>query len=112
MSSFVYLYLSLLYFLTILGLGVVGFCMCTLPRIHYHVLLASTAAVGASAFVLGIDCFTTANLKEVRIFLDKRINLRGFSSDGVHSSFMCGILDSTRCSRNSRQMASSFRYHR
>lgn len=46
-------------------LAVVGFCLCTLPKIHYQVLLVSTAAVGASAFVLGIDCFTTANLKEV-----------------------------------------------
>ncbi|KAL5535599.1 hypothetical protein ACEPAF_3693 [Sanghuangporus sanghuang] len=47
-----------------IGLAVAGFCLCTLPKIHYHVLLASTAAVGASAFVLGIDCYTTANLKE------------------------------------------------
>ena len=54
------------------GLAVVGFCLCTLPKIHYQVLLISTAAVGASAFVLGIDCFTTANLKEVRcsLFID------------------------------------------
>lgn len=52
-------------YLLISGLGVAGFCLCTLPKLHYHVLLASTAAVGASAFVLGIDCFTTAGLKEV-----------------------------------------------
>ncbi|KAH8120443.1 hypothetical protein DFH11DRAFT_1685736 [Phellopilus nigrolimitatus] len=51
-----------------IGLGVVGFCVCTLPKVHYHVLLASTAAVGASAFVLGIDCFTTANLKEFYVW--------------------------------------------
>ncbi|KLO09329.1 hypothetical protein SCHPADRAFT_943720 [Schizopora paradoxa] len=51
-----------------IGLGVVGFCLCTLPKIHYHVLLVSTAAVGATAFVLGIDCFTTANLKEFYIW--------------------------------------------
>ena len=49
----------------LLGLGVVGFCLCTVPRLHYPVLLASTAVVGATAFVLGIDCFTTAGLKEV-----------------------------------------------
>ena len=29
-------------------------------------LLISTAAVGATAFILGLDCYTTANLKEVR----------------------------------------------
>lgn len=54
-------------FVVPLVLAVVGFCLCTVPKIHYHVLLASTAAVGATAFVLGIDCFTTANLKEVRL---------------------------------------------
>lgn len=47
-----------------IGLAAVGFCLCTLPKLHYHVLLFSTAAVGATAFVLGIDCFSTANLKE------------------------------------------------
>lgn len=34
-------------------------------QIHYHVLLASTAVVGATSFMLGVDCFTTAGLKEV-----------------------------------------------
>lgn len=38
------------------------------PKLHYHVLLSSTAAVGASAFVLGIDCFTTAGLKEFYVW--------------------------------------------
>lgn len=47
------------------ALGVVGFVVCTLPKIHYHVLLTSTALVGATAFILGVDCFTTAGLKEV-----------------------------------------------
>ncbi|KAI5123774.1 hypothetical protein M0805_000363 [Coniferiporia weirii] len=51
-----------------IGLGVIGFCLCTFPKIHYHMLLASTAAVGASAFILGIDCFTTAGLKEFYIW--------------------------------------------
>lgn len=35
-------------------------------QIHYHILLISTAFVGSSAFILGVDCFTTAGLKEVR----------------------------------------------
>ena len=34
-------------------------------QIHYHILLISTAFVGASSFILGVDCFTTAGLKEV-----------------------------------------------
>jgi hypothetical protein len=37
----------------------------TIHQIHYHVLLISTAFVGASALMLGIDCFTTAGVKEV-----------------------------------------------
>lgn len=36
-------------------------------KIHYHILLISTAFVGASAFMLGVDCFTTAGLKEVSL---------------------------------------------
>ncbi|TRM66453.1 hypothetical protein BD626DRAFT_614156 [Schizophyllum amplum] len=51
-----------------IGAGVVGFVLCTIPKIHYHVLLVSTAFVGASAFMLGIDCFTTANLKEFYVW--------------------------------------------
>ncbi len=49
----------------ILGSAVVGFVLCTLPSIHYHVLLAATACFGATAFILGVDCYTTAGLKEV-----------------------------------------------
>lgn len=51
-----------------IGCGVVGFALCTIPRIHYHVLLVSTAIVGSSSFILGVDCFTTAGLKEFYIW--------------------------------------------
>lgn len=51
--------------------GVVGFVLCTIPKLHWHVLLVSTAIVGASAFMLGVDCFTTAGLKEVSIRTSK-----------------------------------------
>ncbi|KII93856.1 hypothetical protein PLICRDRAFT_171561 [Plicaturopsis crispa FD-325 SS-3] len=51
-----------------MALALVGFVMCTIPKIHYHVLLVSTAFVGASSFMLGIDCFTTAGLKEFYIW--------------------------------------------
>lgn len=50
---------------SILGVGVVGFCICTIPKIHYHVMLVSTAFVGATAVMLGVDCYTAAGLKEV-----------------------------------------------
>ncbi|KAJ7932508.1 hypothetical protein B0H13DRAFT_1955734 [Mycena leptocephala] len=51
-----------------IGCGVVGFVLCTIPKIHYHILLISTAMVGSSAFMLGVDCFTTAGLKEFYIW--------------------------------------------
>jgi len=47
------------------GSAVIGFVLCTLPSIHYHVLLAATACFGATALILGVDCYTTAGLKEV-----------------------------------------------
>lgn len=47
--------------------SVIGFVLCTIPKLHWHVLLVSTAFVGSSAFMLGVDCFTTAGLKEVKI---------------------------------------------
>lgn len=50
---------------SIVGVGVVGFCICTIPKIHYQVILVSTAFVGATAFMLGVDCYTAAGLKEV-----------------------------------------------
>ncbi|KAJ7487482.1 hypothetical protein B0H11DRAFT_2013559 [Mycena galericulata] len=51
-----------------IGCGVVGFVLCTIPKIHYHILLISTAIVGSSAFMLGVDCFTTAGLKEFYVW--------------------------------------------
>lgn len=48
-----------------LALAVVGFVLCTIPKLHLYVLLFSTAFVGSTAFVLGVDCYTTAGLKEV-----------------------------------------------
>jgi hypothetical protein len=46
--------------------AVVGFVLCTFPKIHYHVILVSTAIVGATSIMLGVDCYSTAGLKEVR----------------------------------------------
>ncbi|KAF5375150.1 hypothetical protein D9758_000386 [Tetrapyrgos nigripes] len=50
------------------GCAVVGFVLCTIPKIHYHILLISTAIVGSTALILGVDCFTTANLKEFYVW--------------------------------------------
>jgi Domain of unknown function (DUF4203) len=47
--------------------SVIGFVVCTIPKIHYQVLLVATAFVGATAVVLGADCFSTAGLKEVSL---------------------------------------------
>ena len=62
------------------GSAVVGFVLCTIPKLHYYIILLSTAFVGASSFMLGVDCFTTAGLKEVSwpslcAFLTHRLTL-------------------------------------
>lgn len=44
--------------------AVIGFVLCTIPKIHYQVLLVATAIVGSTAVILGVDCFSTAGLKE------------------------------------------------
>ncbi|KAF9244596.1 hypothetical protein BU15DRAFT_85976 [Melanogaster broomeanus] len=54
--------------------GVVAFVLCTIPKLHWHMLLLATAFVGSSAFILGVDCYSTAGLKEFYVW-----NL-GFSS--------------------------------
>ncbi|KAI0375299.1 hypothetical protein BV20DRAFT_261994 [Pilatotrama ljubarskyi] len=51
-----------------IAISVVGFVLCTIPKLHYYVVLMSTAFVGASAFMLGVDCFTTAGLKEFYVW--------------------------------------------
>ena len=51
----------------------IGFILCTIPKLHYYVILMATAFVGASSFILGVDCFTTAGLKEVRQICDDSI---------------------------------------
>ncbi|KAI6047725.1 hypothetical protein EDC04DRAFT_15946 [Pisolithus marmoratus] len=48
--------------------GVVGFVLCTIPKIHWHILLLATAFVGSSVFMLGVDCYTTAGLKEFYVW--------------------------------------------
>ncbi|KIK70876.1 hypothetical protein GYMLUDRAFT_149098 [Collybiopsis luxurians FD-317 M1] len=67
-----------------IGSAVVGFVLCTIPKIHYHVLLISTAIVGASAFMLGVDCFTTAGLKEFYVWnIGFRSLFTRFTSQGI-----------------------------
>ncbi|KAI0639700.1 hypothetical protein C8Q77DRAFT_1045482 [Trametes polyzona] len=51
-----------------IAISVVGFVLCTIPKLHYYVMLMSTAFVGATAFMLGVDCFTTAGLKEFYVW--------------------------------------------
>ncbi|KAF9474089.1 hypothetical protein BDN70DRAFT_816276 [Pholiota conissans] len=64
--------------------GVIGFSLSTIPKIHYHVLLISTAFVGATSFMLGVDCFTTAGLKEFYIWnLGFRSLFPKFTNNGI-----------------------------
>lgn len=52
-----------------LACAVIGWVLCTIPKLHYYILLLSTAMVGATSLLLGIDCYTTAGLKEVCPYL-------------------------------------------
>lgn len=56
-------------YILILGCVVVGFVSATVPALSLHVTLFSTAAMGAAAVVLGIDCFTTGGLKEFWLYI-------------------------------------------
>lgn len=48
----------------------------SLPKLlEPHMMLVSTAWIGAMAFTLGVDCYTRAGLKEVRI--DSGLSRRG-----------------------------------
>jgi len=47
------------------SLTVVAFLAALVPLLHDHMVLASTVWIGATAVVLGIDCYTRAGLKEV-----------------------------------------------
>lgn len=48
------------------GFTVLALLAAMTPRLHEFVILGSSAWVGATAFTLGVDCFTRAGLKEVR----------------------------------------------
>ncbi|KAG8914118.1 hypothetical protein FRC01_004217 [Tulasnella sp. 417] len=50
------------------AIGMIGFVACTFPKTHYPTMLISTAIVGATSFILGVDCFTTAGLKEFYVW--------------------------------------------
>ncbi|KAA1107046.1 hypothetical protein PGTUg99_026953 [Puccinia graminis f. sp. tritici] len=47
----------------------IGFVLATIPLLTIHVTLFATAAMGAAAVVLGIDCFTTGGLKEFWLYI-------------------------------------------
>lgn len=50
------------------GCSVIGFISGLFESWHAHVLLVATAWIGATAFTLGIDCFSRAGLKEFYIY--------------------------------------------
>lgn len=67
-----------------IGCAVIGFVLSTIPKVHYHILLISTAFVGASALMLGIDCYTTAGLKEFYVWnLGFRSLFPKFQDNGI-----------------------------
>lgn len=71
----------------ILGCAVVGFVLCTIPKFHYYTILVSTAFVGSTAFMLGVDCYTTANLKEVCF----RMHIPDNYSASIHQFYMWNL---------------------
>ncbi|KAM0756357.1 hypothetical protein T439DRAFT_352054 [Meredithblackwellia eburnea MCA 4105] len=46
----------------------IGFVLSTFDKLNAFCLLISTSALGAMALVVGVDCFTTAGLKEFFVF--------------------------------------------
>jgi hypothetical protein len=50
------------------GLSTVVFVLGLHPRTHNPLTVLSTSFVGATAFVLGIDCFSRAGLKELYVW--------------------------------------------
>ncbi len=47
------------------GTSVLFFILGLWESVHGHLVLVSTAFIGASSLTIGIDCFTRAGLKEV-----------------------------------------------
>ncbi|BGP45861.1 hypothetical protein JCM10450v2_001696 [Rhodotorula kratochvilovae] len=56
-------------YILIVGLLALGFVLASIPRIQPPVLLVCTSAIGAFAVVLGVDCFTSAGLKELYVYV-------------------------------------------
>ncbi|GAA6047668.1 hypothetical protein JCM3770_001617 [Rhodotorula araucariae] len=56
-------------YILVVGLVALGFVLASIPRIQPPVLLVCTSAVGAFVVVLGIDCFTSAGLKELYVYV-------------------------------------------
>ena len=88
--------------------AVIGFVLCTIPKIHYQVLLVATAIVGSTAVILGVDCFTTAGLKEVRPVIS---SLRFTQMLNSLSSSICGISDTDSSSPDLLVTTFSFPSH-
>ncbi|GAA5877583.1 hypothetical protein JCM16303_003386 [Sporobolomyces ruberrimus] len=51
-----------------LGLAASFFVLASVPRLSLPVLLVSTSLLGSVAVVVGVDCFTTAGLKEFFVY--------------------------------------------
>ncbi|GAA5843716.1 hypothetical protein JCM9279_000116 [Rhodotorula babjevae] len=56
-------------YILVVGLIAVGFILASLKRVQPHVLLACTCVIGAFVVVLGIDCFASAGLKELYVYV-------------------------------------------
>ncbi|GAA5852923.1 hypothetical protein JCM3766R1_004897 [Sporobolomyces carnicolor] len=55
-------------YILLLALSAVFFVLSSIPRLAVPLVLVSTSLLGAIAVVVGIDCFTTAGLKEFYVY--------------------------------------------
>lgn len=90
-------------YILVVGLSAVGFVLATVPKLAIYVTCAATAAMGAAAVVLGIDCFTTGGLKWASSWrlisptLRPLLRVFGFAAGNTGSTSSA----STACSRSS-----------
>ena len=83
------------------GMTVAAFLSSLVPRVHDGMMLVSTAWIGASAFVLGVDCYSRAGLKEVSRSLLCRSRSDFGSSSSIISASKVSLILSVACRTHS-----------
>ncbi|KAH8925731.1 hypothetical protein BT69DRAFT_1318032 [Atractiella rhizophila] len=58
-------------YIVVIASTAIGFVLCTFSKLQPYVIIASTSVIGATAVVLGVDCYTTQNLKEYYVYISR-----------------------------------------